>query len=379
MSDDLFTEVTSESWFGRIGRAFVGVLVGLALFVASFPLLFWNEGRAVKRYKTLKEGTAAVVSVGSDSVDEANEGKLIHLSGLATTDETLVDSIFGVSAQALKLRRSVEMYQWEEQTERRSRKKLGGGRRTVKTYRYSRTWNDKLVDSSSFREPEGHTNPRSMPFRSQEQLAKEAKLGAFSLSDGLLGKMQAYTPVQPKRVPAALSGKIKLSGHGFYAGSDPGSPGIGDCRIRFSVVEPAPVSVVARQVGSALAAYQTKVGGAIELLEMGTVPAEAMFQAARERNRIFTWILRAAGYVVMMIGLGLILRPLSVIADVIPFLGSLVGAGTGLMAFLIATPLSLITVAIAWIVFRPLIGSGLLAVALAFVIPIGGQMKSRRA
>ena len=48
MSDDRFTEVTQQSWFSRITGAVKGILVGLVLFVVSFPLLFWNEGRAVQ-------------------------------------------------------------------------------------------------------------------------------------------------------------------------------------------------------------------------------------------------------------------------------------------------------------------------------------------
>ena len=49
--NDQFTEVEHVSWFGRIGGAFKGILVGLIMFVAAFPLLFWNEGRSVKNTK----------------------------------------------------------------------------------------------------------------------------------------------------------------------------------------------------------------------------------------------------------------------------------------------------------------------------------------
>ena len=45
MPEDNFTEVTNDSWFGRLGNAIKGVVFGLLLFVVAFPLLFWNEGR----------------------------------------------------------------------------------------------------------------------------------------------------------------------------------------------------------------------------------------------------------------------------------------------------------------------------------------------
>jgi hypothetical protein len=62
-----FTESTTQSWFSRIGNAIKGVLVGLVLFVVSFPLLFWNEGRAVQAYMGLAEGKNSVVSVPADA------------------------------------------------------------------------------------------------------------------------------------------------------------------------------------------------------------------------------------------------------------------------------------------------------------------------
>ena len=131
MSSDSYTEVTSQSWFSRLGNAFKGIVVGIIMVVIAFPLLFWNEGRAVKRYKTLKEGGGAVISVAADKVDAANQGKLVHMTGMATTEENLVDTSFGVSSQAIKLKRYVEMYQWQEESKSKEKKKLGGGTETV--------------------------------------------------------------------------------------------------------------------------------------------------------------------------------------------------------------------------------------------------------
>ena len=53
---DSMTEVTSQSWFSRIVESIKSVLVGGAFFVLSFPVLFWNEGRAVRTAKSLEEG-----------------------------------------------------------------------------------------------------------------------------------------------------------------------------------------------------------------------------------------------------------------------------------------------------------------------------------
>ena len=40
---DEFREVTRRSWGERLGGAFVGVVIGLLMFILSFPVLWWNE------------------------------------------------------------------------------------------------------------------------------------------------------------------------------------------------------------------------------------------------------------------------------------------------------------------------------------------------
>ncbi len=373
MADDTYTEVTSQSWFSRIGDSIKGIVFGAVLFAGSFFLLFWNEGRAVKTYNTLNEGSKIVRSVRVDAVDAANEGALVHMSGKADTAETLQDSEFGMSAKALRLNRVAEMYQWKESESTKTEKKAGGGSTTTTTYSYDKGWHDELINSSEFKKSEEHRNPRSMPVGQAAYMAGVVAFGAFTLPGSLVGKITTFTPLpasQTSAVPVSLGAKGRICNGMFYVGADPASPQIGDVRVSFKVVLPLDVSIVARQIGSTFEPYATKAGGTIELLGTGVQSAEALFAQAQARNRMLTWLLRLAGFLAMMIGLNLVFKPLSVVADVLPFLGDLVGMGTGLASFLIAAVLSLATVSIAWIVFRPVLGIALLAcaVALAFVL-----------
>lgn len=382
MSTDRFTEITNESWFSRIGGALKGIVVGLILFVAAFPLLFWNEGRAVRQYKTLKEGGGAVVSVRSDAVDPANAGKLIHVTGKADSSATLTDPVFGVSAQALKLRRVVEMYQWQETAKSHTKKKLGGGTETARTFTYSKAWSGQAVDSADFKEPAGHQNPGALPYASTEQVADVITLGAFTLSPSLAAKIDTFEALaigSDTPLAEALKSKAKVHDGGLYVGPDPASPKIGDVRVKFSVARPAEVSVIAKQAGSTFEPYRTKAGGDIELLQAGVVTGAGMIQAAQDSNKILTWILRLAGFVVMLVGLGMIFRPVSVLADVVPVLGGIVGAGTGLIAFFSAAVLSLITIAVAWMAFRPLLAILLIVVAIGLAVSIRGKLKPANA
>jgi hypothetical protein len=269
---DSFSEVTSQSWFGRIGGAFKGIIVGLVLIGIAFILLFWNEGRAVKRHQTLQEGGGAVVSVSASEVDPGNEGRLIHLSGMAETGETLADAEFGISRRALKLRRKVEMYQWKESSHSETKKKLGGGTETVTTYSYDRTWDDSLVRSSSFKKPAGHENPTSMPISSRELRAAKVTVGAFTLSASLVGKISRYQPVPlpPGEPPPSPVGRLSVDGGGYYLGYAPSSPQIGDLRITFESVDPLEVSLVSRQAGETFEPYLASTGERSSFSKPGT-------------------------------------------------------------------------------------------------------------
>ena len=125
MSD--YVEVTRRGFGSRGKDSIGGALFGVVLVLIGTVLLFWNEGRAVKRYKDLKEGAAAVVSIPSDQVDPAMEGKLVHLKGETETGEPLKDEAFGVTAQAVKLIRKAEMYQWVEVVRTETKNTIGGG------------------------------------------------------------------------------------------------------------------------------------------------------------------------------------------------------------------------------------------------------------
>ena len=176
------TETTTESWGSRLGGSLKGVIVGAAMFIAGFPLLFWNEGNSVKTAKAIDEGEGACIAVESNAtVDQEMNGKLVHMTGRADTADILSDATFGISAKAIRLERKVEMYQWLEESQTSEKKKLGGSVEKTTTYTYKKDWVDHAVDSSGFKES-GHENPSAMEFSSEEWLASSVSFGAFRLS-----------------------------------------------------------------------------------------------------------------------------------------------------------------------------------------------------
>ena len=390
MSNDSFSEFTSESWFGRLGGAIKGVLIGIVLFVISFPLLWWNEGRAVKTAKGLTEAGGSVVSVTADQVDAANDRKLVHMTALATTDEILHDPEFAVSVPAIRLRRKAEMYQWHQKESSETRKKFGGGSETITTYDYQKKWSSHVIDSSGFKHSEGHVNPANMRFQNQEETAKLVKFGAFKLSSGLVGEFNSFEtlPMEQKdldKLPADLSKQVRLAQNLFYLSNDPqksapdpDKPEIGDLRITFEVVKPATVSILARQLGDTFEPWQSATGSTIDRLTVGTVSAENMLGQMEKENTTMTWVLRAVGFLLMAFGVGLVFSPLAVSANVLPFLGNLLRMGIGLFAGVVAATLSLVTIAVAWLAYRPLLGTGLLVVAVGLFVGLKALGRKKR-
>lgn len=379
MSD--FTETTSVSWFGRIARSLKGILAGIVLLPLSIVLHSWNEGRAVTTAKSLKEGAAAVVSAQPDAVLPANEGKLIHLSGEVRTRDEIREPLFGLTLEALRLKRVVEMHQWKENKRSETRKKFGGGEETVTHYSYEKVWSGDLIKSSEFKESAGHENPARFPVSSVTTITQHANLGAFTIPETLVRRMTGDSPVKPteeclKQLPGEL--KAKLNGETIYLGANPEVPAIGDARVSFQALMPAPFSFLAQQQAGSLAPYQTRAGSEIERVESGNLSAELMFQRAESENTMLTWGLRFVGFIVMLIGFSLLLNPLKILADVVPFIGSIVGFGTGIISLILAFVGSVIVIAVAWLAVRPLLGGSLLLIALGATVCTLTRMRRNR-
>lgn len=344
------------SWLSSLRGAIKGVVFGLIVVLAASWLLFWNEGRAVRRYQGLAEGQGVVMPAASDRVDPANEGKLVHISGEATTEEVLSDEQFGIRIRALRLKRVVDMYQWAESRTSESREVEGGQTETVITYSYGTRWSPELIDSGRFQDPVGHQNPAGFPVASRASAARNVRIGAFRLSEGQVRQIGDFMPVdimQTAQLAGDLKWRAKLLDGGVYVGRDPSSPAIGDVKIRFEQVPFTPVSIVARQTGETFEPYYTGAGEPIELLRNGLVSHEAMFQSAQQGNRTNTWILRFVGLLMMYFAVARVLRPVVAALGIIPVVGDAVSAGTRLISLLLAGTIALVVISAGWMYYRP--------------------------
>lgn len=360
---DQFTRVTRETYLERLGASFAGMLAGLVLLLAAPVLLFWNDGRAVEAERALNAAGRGAVSLPGPAVDPANEGRLVHFSGPAeTATPASVGDIPVALPPALVLTRSVEMYQWTQTSQSESREKMGGTRETVTTYSYSRAWSGSSVESGSFAEPSAERTNPPMPYSATATQATNVAVGGFSLAPDALAGLSASAVVVPEAAPEGW----RLTATGLYRGAGtPEAPQVGDLRVSYGIVPVGTVvSVLGRQSGTALEAWSPPGSnyGLIQIVA-GAVPAEAMIGQAQEAESVITWVLRGVGTVLAIIAFGLLLAPLKALANVIPPVAWLIGSGTGLVAVALGLAVSLVTIGIAWLVFRPLFGLALIAAA----------------
>ena len=357
----MVTEYETEGWFSRIADSIKGIFGGIAIFLIAIPLIFWNECRAVNRANDLEFGLGSVVMADAAKVDKGNEGKLVHVVGDIKVNETLTDDTFKMSANGLALDRKVEMYQWKQNEKSSSQKKAGGKKVKKKEYTYEEVWSSTLLKSGDYKD-KTKVNPGSMPYESESFSAENASLGAYKLTASTMGGLGAseeldVTDADLKKMPQALQTGAKLNDGVIYIGKDPLKPQIGDVRISFVVRKPGKATVISGQYGDELKAFRhKKLNDPLVLTSNGSKTAEELFQDAQDSNTMLTWILRLVSFLMMFGGLAAVFKPLSVIADVIPFIGSIIGTATSIIAFLIAAPIWLLCVAAAWIVARPLLG-----------------------
>ena len=438
-----YTETVHQSYGSRLGKSFKGIIGGIALFIAGTFCLFWNEGRTVKQQEANEGAQAVTVELPSiASVDPSFEGKVVHATGTAETKDVLTDGTFGISENAIALKRSVEFYQYVEHKSSQTKENLGGSTDTTYTYTYSPEWSSSAVNSAEFKDPEYKMKNSVLVAGLDDKslMSENVSFGAYSLPKFMISSIggtqkivfdaadtaklakiqeslglkavevpaapapaavpaptpapaEAAAPAAPTDAaaptpaasapaaapteaaaaqPAALAAqKVHVidEGRTLYLGSNPGAPQIGDMKVSFTKIAPsAEVSLIAQVSGKTFTKYvHAKNGYEFSAFHMGKVAKEAMFQQAEEANSMMCWLLRFIGIIMVISGLSTVLAPLKVLASVIPLLGKVVGAGTGLISCLVGGGWSLLVISIAWLRYRPHIGIPLLIGAIALV------------
>lgn len=343
-----YSVVKERTWGQRLKSSISDLGFGIFLISLALFVLYANESRSDHREKVLKQGEKAAISITSGQRDWNNNRKLVHTSGLATTEDILVDPEFGIQAVGIHLKRRVQVYQWKESRRTHVQKLSDGTEKEITTYTYRKVWSEHLYDSTFFQQKQ-YRNPKSVAFKTVIYNAENMSLGGFEFPYELSRMMNRYVDIEADSdllLGEQIYGHVSKEQTGYYIGNDPEMPSIGDMKITFHIVEPAVVSIVAQQIENGFRAWSTK-NGPLSLLQYGVKTKGEMFEKAHSENMFATWAVRFGGFAFMWAGFFLLLRPIAVLASAIPVVGSVIGGGVALISFSLAalgTSVTIITV-----------------------------------
>jgi len=397
---------TTRSYGNRLLDSAKGVGSGFILLLIGTIMLWVNECSYVQTDKAIRSAQKELVKAGDISaLNPSLEGKLIHASAFADTQDVLSDESFGVSEKAISLIRDVRYYQYEEKTHTQKRDKFGGSEETITTYTYEKNWVKAPINSAVFTDPDYKKSNIVLDgdFKFQQQFAKNVSFGAYKLPTFIIeqiGKMGDSVPVNAQISAADLAawnsreaGKAKdsgyktdgaaalvhVAGNTVYLGKSPSSPQIGDVHITLEEVPPADVSIIAKAVGVTFEEYIAPNGKPFTKVMMGIKSAETMIESAKRDNAIFTWIFRLIGLLLVVGSFKLIFNILPALFKVLPPLAVIVGAGVGLVCSIGGFAWALAVIALAWLFYRPLIGIPLLLAAAAGIWFLAKKSKEKKA
>ena len=112
---------------------------------------------------------------------------------------------------------------------------------------------------------------------------------------------------------------------------------VGDIRVRFTVVPPTDVSIVAKYSYGDLIPHVAPSGESVCLLQQGKVPARDMVSSAEQGNATVAWLLRLLGAFGCSVGFSLLFRPLSMLSEPLPIIRDVAELGTNVAGTLTGT------------------------------------------
>jgi hypothetical protein len=351
---------------GRLGRSFMLLVIGVALFFISIIAIFINEGNSVKNIRALSEMNKKAVHIDPENVKSSSDGALVHLFGILKTDEVITDEVTGISKTAIRLRRNVEMYQWKE-IEIEETRGDGNTKETTTRYEYEKVWSRVEILSNEFKNQELHENP-PMILESTEFYVSSATIGKLVAGRELLDKVGNYEKHIVDSIPESFtlfSAKNKtLSDGAIFIGDDPSAPNIGDYRIGYEYVQPVhTLSIIAELNNGVLGHYVAHNGKKKLLVEESTVSKDVMISNAMQSNSTMSWAFRILSFLAMFASFNFIARPLTAVTDLFPFIGTVAKAGVTLVSFLSAIIITSVIASVAWIAFRPFVSLILMAIS----------------
>lgn len=355
-------ETTTTGYGSRIVSSIKGVVIGFILFIASFGLLYWNEGRVdlSNIAKTAIEISSAIVST-----DSSLNGKLISTTGVVNSDQIIGDNLFFGGNSFLNpdkfiaVKRKVEMYSWVEKSESRNSE-------TTKIT-YSKSWEENPKSSSDFKHPEGHENPQKS-LESYTEKVTAATIGVYNFEPPNITLPNfSQLPLNPQNVTLSDGAVLANDSYIFIRKSESGTfdnPQIGDLRVSYHVLRPGfEGTIFGKLSGSKIDSYFDQDENHLYQLFIGT--RDQGIATLHSEYTLMLWILRLVGFLMMWFGLSALFGPISALLDILPIFGALSRSLIGIITFAVSFVLTIVTI------FVSMIAHSLIALIIALIITVG--------
>jgi len=437
--EDLYTSggrsntVTTHTTAGdEVKSAFGRAIAGFFLFIFGFPVLWFNEAREAKMWVLFGRARSIMKEAPDKSIAAENEACLVHVSGTSKTDDIIKADNFPVSvSNCTKLSTTVEMYQWQENSTTEEKDDNMGGKEKKTTYTYVQVWSSTYIDSSSFNDT-SYVNP-VMKYEGGEKQASLVSLGDFNLTKRLIDKTCKTTNVSPDEI-GDMSGFNKTA-TGYSTLEPNQQPEIGSVRVNFKKVPCGPTSVLAVQHNNSFAplTYTMKVeggkvvspdGNLVSLLDKADDPdvevdadrfveagccgkiccccsfignviesreevyelaectksSGAMLDEAAKAEGCIHSVLKLVGFLMLVGGLDMMFTFFPTLFRFIPFAGVwiqwILNGAAHIASFLLGGFFWCVTVALAWLAYRPVKAIIFLSIAIALVL-VGNHMANQ--
>jgi hypothetical protein len=382
---EYYDQVEELDWFSRIGESFRSIGFACLAIIISFIVLIYNEGQTI-----VNQVAQSAIPISSTVANQQHVGKLISMSGVITSNETLGDGLFIKPGKYIVLGRSIEIYGWRERRNKQTKNKVGGSQTRITTATYDKIWiplndfnsekvsllgNDTSVvestKSTSFLQPQNHQNPNPT-INDASFKVSSAKIGLFNLDmqsfqlptsgsfeeafgKAFTGYVELPTPtfLQLSKQNTTASANLTNTYNYAYQGSgNLDSPNVGDLRMRYATLNSdANVTVIGKLANNnQIVPYVHKNHHRLYRIFLGNQTQAS--QRIKKEDETFTWAFRFIALLLMWYGFRVIAEPVNIILDFIPLFGSVGRAVSSFSTLIVSLTLTISTIIIYHITYN---------------------------
>lgn len=358
------------------GCGICGAVIGFIGFILSLFLLGWNESAAVRDYRAISSCSRAVVTVPCGELPPGAD-IIVHSACPLGGATPLSDPALGVNITALRLVRSVERLQYVRTATRSTcRNNSAGDKVCTDVYDYGLQWRREPV-------PLGdavYTNPvDAWPLTGMSWVAPAVTVGRLALPGSLLEKAldagRSTVPVSqvtaPSWPPAPDAGYVRWEGAAATVGGANSTAGalvaqygaLGSFRATLAMYNATEGSILAAWDGSTLVPKDS-AGRECFYFSAGRLRAQEILDNARDVVEGRTWALRFVGLILVWVCLAMVGFAATSSLAALPFVGGAASQAAGCVVCCISVPmaisLSLMVIALSWVIVRPAVGLGII-------------------